>query len=415
MVRVMTSARAIAPLRSSPPLDERDLERASRLAIRLASDLGAVVRSLPEHARGGSGMARHLDLVRPTCQRIAQAIAQVDPGPETLIALPGVQGLEQFLDAAAETADRRACANARAAVAEFARFLVAIGGSQSRLAARLEASAGPAQEGSPRAEGDRRALFEASSRIMGRTVDTSLSIHIYRPLEGDEETLERWLVAGIIGARLSPGGMPLVVTAGKDEGRDATEAAVAAGRWNPSSPELLRDFTSNPLPTMTSRGSAGRQVQVIDPSDVHPGTPLDLVFAERMTSPITEASGAPALEEVWSLVNSPSRHLLFDVYLDERLERQFRLSVDAQLWYPNLASPGDDRWLTRLPGRPRIELLGRGIGQSATPAFERLEELTAHAFDRAGLDADRFVGFRCEVAYPVWRAGYRMAFEHIPE
>jgi len=153
---------------------------------------------------------------------------------------------------------------------------------------------------------------------------------------------------------------------------------------------------------------------VIDPETLDSEIEIDIALGERSLHPMVDEHGEPTLNEVWTLVNAPTRQLLFDVYLEERLERQYRPSVDAQMWYPNLSSPGDDRWITRFPSQPRLQLLGRGLSQAASPANARHAELTAFFFDRLGLDPDRFVGFRCEVAYPIWRAGYRMAFERVP-
>jgi hypothetical protein len=177
---------------------------------------------------------------------------------------------------------------------------------------------------------------------------------------------------------------------------------------------LLAPFTTHPLPTVTSRGSKGKLVQVIDPSSLDHEIEIEVMLGERSMHPMFDESGRPTLDEVWTLVNAPTRQLLLDVYIDERLERRFRPSVDAQMWYPNLSSPGDDRWITRFPSQPGLQLLGRGAARAASPAYHRQEELTQFFFGRLGLDPERFVGFRCEVAYPIWRAGYRMAFEHVP-
>ena len=56
-------------------------------------------------------------------------------------------------------------------------------------------------------------------------------------------------------------------------------------------------------------------------------------------------------------------------------------------------------------------MLGTGVSRVASPGYERMPDLTRHLFEQAGWDADEFVGYRCEAAYPVWRAGYCMAFD----
>ena len=363
-------------------------------------------------------MSRHLDVVRPTCQRIVQALGGPEPRPEMLAALPGVRGLEQFLEALrARGADQRALDFAAAAVSQLASFIEQAGGSQSRLAARLGASHPRPEAASLQAEAERAALFEAASRLTGRSIGTSVSLYIFQPAARDASLLERMLAHGQISSRVRPGGMPMVLSSGNtltfeqpDGPARLLDDAPAAGRTQSA---ILAPFTTHPLPTVTSRGGGGKLVQVIDPDALRSEIEIDVVLGERSRHPMRDDQGKPTLDEVWTLVNAPTRQLLFDVYLHEGLERRYRPSVDAQMWYPNLSSPGDDRWITRFPGQPRLQLLGRGVAQAASQAYPRHTQLTAFFFDRLGLDPDRFVGFRCEVAYPIWRAGYRMAFEHV--
>ena len=418
IVRVMPAAR-ISPRRQPVvPLSADERSQATRIAERLRADLGGLVKALPEQARGASGMSRHLDLVRPTCQRIVQTLGVAEASPETLTGLPGVQGLEQFLAALrARGGDERAIDIAAAAVGQFSAFLERVGGSQAKLAARLEAGRSRPEAGSLEAETERAALFDAAARVMGRRIETAVSLYVFQPAADDESMLERMLAHGQIGSRVRPGGMPMVLCSGNTMTFEQPEGparllddAPAAGRTQSA---ILAPFTTHPLPTVTSRGSKGKLVQVIDPESLDHEIEVEIVLGERSRHPMYDESGAPTLDEVWVLVNAPTRQLLFDVYVEERLERRYRPSVDAQMWYPNLSSPGDDRWITRFPSQPRLQLLGRGLSQAASRAYTRQAELTRFFFQRLGLDPDRFVGFRCEVAYPIWRAGYRMAFETV--
>lgn len=420
IVRVMPAART-RPRRSPiTPLGPEERAQATRIAERLLAELRGLIRALPEQAQGASGMSRHLGLVRPTCQRIVQTLGEADASPETLTSLPGVQGLELFLDAVrSHGGDPRAVDVAAAAVRQFAAFLAQSGGSQSRLAARLDASHTKPGDGGLGDEAVRAALFDAAATMMGRRIETGISLYIFQLSRNDPLTLERMLAHGQIGSRVSPVGMPMVLCSGNTLSFEQPEGparllddAPAAGKTQSA---ILAPFTTEPLPTVTSRGSKGKLVQVIDPDTLDSEIELDIVLAERSAHPLYDETGAPTLDEVWTLVNAPTRQLLLDVYLEQGLERQCRPSVDAQMWYPNLTSPGDDRWITRFPSQPRLQLLGRGLSQAASRAYTRHAELTRFFFERVGLNPDRFVGFRCEVAYPIWRAGYRMSFEYVAQ
>ena len=56
--------------------------------------------------------------------------------------------------------------------------------------------------------------------------------------------------------------------------------------------------------------------------------------------------------------------------------------------------------------------LGRGLERAATDAWSRYGELMRSAFERLGWNADDFVGFRAEVAYPMWGAAYFAVFDY---
>ena len=418
MVRVMPTAPAT--LRRSPPapLADDERNRALRVAERLHADLGRVVGGLPEHARTPSGMSRYLGIVRNTCQRVVAALQDPNPTVATVAKLPGVKGLEQFVEAArARGADADAADLAEVAVRQFDSLIADLAGSHAKLTARLGAAdpAAPAS-GSRAAQRARADLFASAADVTGRSCDVAIAMYVFRT-EGD--AVLRALASGLIGATILPGGMPVVLSAGdtlrwdEDESRRprTLDESQIKGRTSES---LLAPFTTHPLPTVSGRGEPGSLLQVIDPSTLDGPERFDVVTALRSTNPrLDPETGEPTFDEVWNLVNCPTKHLIFDVYLHQSMDREFRPSIDAQLWYPNLRSPGGDRWISRFPDQPRLELLGPGIERSFTPAYPRSAELASYFFERLGWNPGEFVGYRCETAYPIWRAGYCMRFEHL--
>ncbi len=417
MVRVMPGA-AIQPRRGRmAPLDSDERERALRVAERLHAELGKVVTTLPEAAQGGSAMARHLGIARNTCQRISHALQEPTPNLETLVRLPGVKGLEQFVEACRGIGVPEALAGlVEAALRDFSRLIDDLAGSHSKLIDRLTAL----DAITPDAGNDvaaRAKLFTAAAELTGRHSRASVCMNLFRPIErGGEQKLERTSVNGILGSSLRPGGMPMVISSGdtlrwaheSDDRRLLDEAAVTGS--TPTA--ILEEYTTTPLPHVTGRDREGELLQVIDPDHLDAETVVDVVTATRSSTPLYDPqSGKPALDQVWYLVNCAAEVLVFDVYLHVDLERQFRPSVDALLWYPNLSIPGGDRWINRFPGSTRLQLLGRGIDEAHTQYWPRHAHLTADIFNRLGWEPESFVGFRCEVEYPVWRAGYCMSFE----
>ena len=93
------------------------------------------------------------------------------------------------------------------------------------------------------------------------------------------------------------------------------------------------------------------------------------------------------------------------------MERRFRPAIEALLWKPGLDVTEDERWTIRLPHQPKLQLLGRGLSAAASDLYPRHAELSRSFFDHIGWNAAEFIGFRCELRFPIWRAGYCMSFE----
>lgn len=419
MVRVMSGLTLRPP--ANPPLSSQELAAAERVAARLHADLGRLVQALPPSAQGGSAMSRHLGIIRNTCQRVSHALQDTDPSIETLVKLPGVKGLEQMLDAMRDLGlPSKDIELAAVGVERFDRFIREHAGSHTKLINRIMAPTAPATGPGIGSESARRELFESASGVTGRNAEASISIYAFRPDPNDPGVLQRATVTGLYRTLVVPGGMPIVISTGDtlhwadpDRRRlHLSDETVAEGNTPDA---LLPEFTTRPLPTVSSRGRSGNLIQVIDPADLESPETLDVFTLARGNHPMHDPeTGSLTLDEVWSLANCASRRLVFDVFLHRDLERQVRPHVDAQMWYPNLSSPGDDRWVTRFPDPPRLQLLGEGIERTRSDAWPAHAELCRTMFQRVGWDADAFVGFRCEVAYPVWRAGYCMTFRGVP-
>lgn len=423
-VRVSMAEPGRANVRGMRALSPDEWAKAERVAERLHADLRRLVAALPERARGASGMARHLSVLRATCQRVVSAVHDPTPSPMMLARLPGIQGLEQFLEGIAQAGvDPAEVENARSSVQLFDQLIQEMGGSQARLSERIASVTKPQQHRNGEAqEQARQELFHAASRLVGRQSDVSLSVYAFRRSPDDPNDIEWALAKGSIGQVMSPGAMPLLLAAGETlaDADDASERSVTLldmGRARGRTPEaVMREFTTQPLPLVTSRGSGRTVLQIVDAKSVEDGRPIDVVTAVRGRDPLfSPSTGKPTLDAVWTLVNAPTRHMLLDVYLHRDMERRYRPSLDVQMWNPGLSTPMEDRWATRFPGGPRLQLLGSGVDGAETESYARHVEVTRALFARVGWDAGEYVGFRCEVAFPIWRAGYCMDFEFVGE
>lgn len=406
------------------PLDTDEVRLAERALRRLHEQFRAFLRIMPESARNASGLARHLDVDRTTCQRLVYLATRPYAGLGMIDRLPGVRGLRTLIRAARRRdprADAETLDALEAAVERLDETFRRLGGSQSALIRRLAATpmarlGGSASDSSNPHE-TRRKLFEAACELTGRQSETWVAIYVYTPGAGGVDVAR---VHGLIGHQARGDAVPLTfhnfTSREEAEGRETEQSFEsitphANGRAGPIN--VLDEFSTRPPPLVSTRQPGQYLVQTIDTDPDAEDTGVDLVFGTRSRIP-HPASQPPGIEEVWAMINFPARRMLFDVYLHRDLARACIPSLDTHLWRPDFAAHVGDRWQTRFTETPRLELLGPGLANAASSLYSRHGDLTRHLFGGIGGAPGQYVGFRCRVDYPAWRTGYCMSFDFNP-
>jgi len=304
----------------------------------------------------------------------------------------------------------------------------------------------------------RRSLFEAAALLTGRWSELWLATHIFSPHPSRSDVWVQARSHGLVGHHASAGAVPLTFhVIGNTSGRGGEAVEGEVGRFGPLvclgdneggfdvPSELLLGFSSDPPPVVRSRssGRGGNEfvVQAIDLEGEEEGggvgggggnRGVDLMFGLRgLSAAATGGVGdGGGMEEVWGLVNFPVRRMVMDVFLHRDLARVCLPGLDVHLWRPDFAQQSGERWQTRFGESPRLELIGPptdgggggglggvgGLGRAKTDAWRRYPELLGLMFSHAGVDggavdASQYVGYRCDVRFPIWRAGYRMTFD----
>lgn len=437
-------ARAVAAMPVAPrdeaPLGASERLAAERLAGRVHAELHAVLRSLPPEARTASGLARLLGLERTVCQRMVAALQPAEPGPDLLTRLPGVRSLRSILTGCARRgAEPERVRSAEAAVAVLTEFFDRAGGSQAVFARRLlmtpaEIPAEPAPRRSKAApaspattEHDRVAdtLNDAARTIVGRWSRVQLQTAIYRPDPARPGMMQAARIRGFLDHQSRPGALPLVMLNRRQaaQGRPDTGQAFEAIEPQDSESEpsfAAMRFCRGPASRLSSRRVPGGMVQILDtpeddtPSGAAPAPtdPYDFVTADHSVSSVPLPTvEEPAMHEVWTSIDYPAEHLLFDVWQHRDLARACIPTLSNHLFRLNVMESVGERWYTRLASSPRLGLLGPGLDQAATPLWDRHHEALAWMFDRLGWDPADYVGYRCEIARPLWRTGYLLSFD----
>ncbi len=405
----------------NPDLGAQPLTAAERIAAvevarRVRLDLRALLEALPERDRGASAMSRALGIDRNTCQRLVAATARGDADERTLVQLPGVLGLRQFVAAVRErvrTDNVQEMVNsATHGVDRLEALIDKLAGSQRRLRQRLEAGV-ELDLGAPDAPGDdlatRRSLFRAAAAVVGRWSEAQIAMSIIRPEPGNPHRTRTMTVRGHIAHVSRPTAVPLEIGFAVDPRINLGDPEPSPGGRGES--PLLTEFCSLPTPQVSSRTVGGRRVHAIDPAETARIGSCDIVLADAVRSDAHPATHRPPLGEVWALITYPTKKLVFDVYLHRDIDELCGASIEHHLWSPQIMLQGFWRWSTRLPGGPKLRVLGPGISSAETEGYARHAELTRHCFNALGWAAEEFVGYRCEVAFPAWRTGFCMLFD----
>ncbi len=371
-------------------------------------------------------MSRYLGIGRNICQRIRLALQSHSDAMDVLQCLPGTTGLNQFIDAAQRQGiGQRLTEDARAAVAQYAALIGAAGGSQRRLIAALASRADSRRDADADAHAERyqfearQALFEAARRVTGVECQARIETMFVRIHPNDPDQLEMIEASGIIGASWREHSTPIV----RITGSETSEGTVQTPRTEIPAPipvfgispgSLLDGFASDPLPAIVSRSRRGELVQVFNPEGPSEN-PIDIVVGTA----ISPACGHPKREDppilcAGTVIGTPCRWLLMDIYLEKALARAclpsmhvVRMGFTGPLGnrYPQ------DRWYDLIEPAPPLEINGADLNRRPTPAYARATELASALADRAGWPPDRFVNIRCVVPYPIWEMQYVMCLD----
>lgn len=402
-------------------LSPADLARLKLLGRRLSGELAALIDSTPEAMRSARGLAKLLGVDRGTAQRALVASRLGHEPVEALAKGPGVAGLRQIARGALEAGiGGEGATGLPSAIDQFEAALRELGISQAALIRALEPEESDADERSWNSGAAfdhverRRRLFEAAAEAIGRVMDTRAIIVILRPKPANPAKVEVFGGHAVLGYRARPDAMPLVLGRSVDS-PDRPGAGESAGVPAPpllSGERVLVDFCTQPLALVTSRQHKRELFAVVEPRSAEEA--VDVVLASNAPDDDENSQHFGRVHETRFNIRVPTRGAVFDVYLERSLAQNCVPSLDLFLWPREAHSLRPGNWFDTLPGAPLLQVLGPGTRNAATEYYPRHAELTRTLFAASGWNADQFVGFRCQTAYPHWAACYSVNFDYRP-
>lgn len=422
---------------SSTPLSHGEVVEAAQVAERLHDAVRTLLGALPREARSASGLAKFVGVERTICQRLLGAFSAGRVDAAALTRIPGSKGLHAITDALQRrTSGRghdvpaRELAMLDAACRQVEEIYLRFGGNKQAFGERLLLSQREpkgmiaadalvrALDGSG-AGSDRRQLFEIARGILGRWSATTVQVLIYAPSKENPDRIDVVRIRGQSGVQAREGAVAWIAGAahqGSPNG-GAPEFTTLDGRRVPARGEslLLREFCSDPAPVIDTIEKPGFLGMVVNAPPSVGDHGYDLMLGDQSPAAILH----PRLQnpsrghEVMAIVEHPTEALLCEVYWHRDLARLFIPEADVHFAHRNIGELVDQRWMTRLDEKVRMEVLSSGRSAPASGVYPRHAELVTAAFGTLGWDREQFVGYRIEERLPLWRMGYRMYFDYV--
>jgi len=408
------------------PLSETEAALAGEVARQLAASLKALAAWAPPSARKVRSFAAFLGIDQNLAQRALAGAAIAPPEVLTLTRVPGVEGLGLLAAAArSKGCDALILDNLEAASRRFADLIARLGGSHAKLRARVQASlrtepATGATRATNAQEQQREQHFAIAADLAGLSEDLLGAITAIAPVADQPETMVGFTTSLHVGLRGRPGGLPIALTFAdrldaRDEGGPSRLGRILSDPQRGPGGTLLTAFSTDPLPVITARATPQAVTQVVEPSALAGSEPVNIAIATRRgPMPIPRLQATPT-QSVAVQIRTPARRLVLDLWVHESLAPTRPPQVGAFIYQPGMPLDPAMGWYNRIPGTPVLHLLGSGLANAECDGWSRFGELTRFLFREAGFNGDSFIGFRCDLRFPLWCAAYVLWLDYSTE
>jgi hypothetical protein len=400
---------------------------AREVGVALQAALKAVVHACPGGMSSVSELSRQLGLGRAICQRVVLC-TRASTGDEALLRVPGVRGIEMFIENAAQVGVTKSLLNrAREALKLYEKLVSDAGGSQSRLLKNLGRSG---SVGSPASstrvamrqvngEAARKLIWQGMSGITGQRCEAMGMIEIIRPLPHDPDSVEILGASMFVGLECTADAMPVIRNLNVTEvgGNNRPESAPRASSAFSSRPDgLIEAFSDAEIPSAGTRTGNGNILQILNLVG-QTSAPLNVAIGHWFSpaGPHPKMGEKPYRLNIGKICTVPTQAMVLDIYLERSMAascvpevKGIRTGHRGGLRIPEQL---EDRWFDAIPEDLDLVLLGRGATRRSPLAIPRLTELTNFIFAESHLNADQFVGYRLEVSYPIPEVSYVVSFD----
>lgn len=395
--------------RAKPAADRRSFAEETEQTLRKLR--GAVVETLGSLGLNNArpqDIARQLGLDKSLAWKIAR-IAQANDPYAMYQHIPGPTGIDIFL----QTAERRGAPpdvlqEVRSSVVNLDQLVHVHAGDRATFELMLSAYSKDGQRDAVIEH--RKLLFKGASSVWGVQAFAEFLSYVVQPVEPGSDRCDIACVKGFIDLRRLRPDVPWRLCRSRCSSDDGINTAKMNTRVpidekyiGKSSPPLLEQFCSSPLPTLrrSELGDGYVQDELVEGPIGNTGA-VTCITGELLKNVISTKQVDQSERGHWTCsIESPVEWLIFDLIVHESLIPLMPPSVTIYSKLgsgPEVPEPGARR--IKLPAFEQMEDLGQpAVGQITQVPLHR--EMLTHTFEKLGWNARKFRGYRASIAYPV--------------
>lgn len=272
-----------------------------------------------------------------------------------------------------------------------------------------------------RQEEIRKMVFRGNSSIWGVQAKVNFKTGICYPSPTTPGMVDAVRIGGLIGLkRLRPVPWPVFkMIAHKDDGSvfEADNRPLDPGLEGKCGLPLIRDFCSDPMPDIEITTSEFGETYDLMPGSIGKIGLVDCVLGDIIRNVDHEhyEDGGDEYLATMLEIQTPAEYVILDMFVHEALSHQtppdIRLvdRLSRNLGYDLAAEK-----LSQLPLSSLVMALPPGLAGTANSYYPDYPKLLEFAYDKAGISAREFKGFRFMMRYPVVPSGLRMLMRKAP-
>ena len=403
-------------------LDNNDLMVLSRTGEQLKNVIRHLLQEFPKSANSIAGMAKWLGIKRSNSQRLLNAVNKSRDGKEVICMLPGVAGIEEFIELCQDKNikpllikdARKALESFQANISQYSRSHSDLKRqlNESILAENSETLANPPSK-------TRAIHYESIRDLIGESTEFLFCAYILSENQSNPNYLKEYAIVSKQNTRHIDGARPFFQHYSHKNlpGFKGPEKVTQTTRFTDDQFHvgIAEPFSSDEVINGYSGYSANHSCLVFN-NISNRQSPFDATFVfsnpDEIENPLKSntKSSSTAIS-----IKNPTKRLIMMVFMERKLDMCSTVNVgcySANHPIPEGHLSADEVWNDRLPEFPELKIVNQDSPIAKQTDSLEYGELSDFLFQLAGLDKQEFVCYMMDVPYPIWSSCYRIYFEH---